>query len=196
MVALPKVILASGSPRRKQLLQQADVVFEVIVPNTAELVPPHTPLPQVPAIIALEKAAAVNAQLQNQEVIIVAADTVVLLENQLIGKPTTTQEAIATLQQLQGNTHTVVTGVAILYKGKTHQFSESTEVTMCPLTDAQIEYYVQTYQPFDKAGAYAIQEWIGAVAIEKINGCYYNVMGLPIQKVYQYFQQIILAETT
>lgn len=196
MVAFPKVILASGSPRRKQLLQQADIEFDVIVPNTAELVPPHTPLHQVPAIIALEKATAVNAQVQNNDAIILAADTVVLLKNRLIGKPASTKEAVAILQQLQGSTHTVVTGVAILYKGKTHQFSESTEVTMCSLTDAQIDYYVQTYQPFDKAGAYAIQEWIGAVAIEKINGCYYNVMGLPIQKVYEYFQQIILAETT
>jgi septum formation protein len=150
---------------------------------------------EVPVFIAKHKALAVaqKLKLQNTEEkdqCIIAADTVVVLGNQIIGKPIDREDAIASIKSLAGKTHQVITGVCILYQGKMESFSEVTDVVFHPLTQDQIEYYVDNYKPYDKAGGYAIQEWIGVVGIERINGDFYNVMGLPVSKLLQKIKQL------
>lgn len=183
------IILASQSPRRKQLLEWAEIPFEIIVKNTDESYPPHLQIKDIPIFIAKEKALAVkqliteNKEAHLNEKTILAADTVVLLENEIIGKPKDRNDAIEILQKLVGKTHAVITGVYILSVNNEVAFSDITYVTFRHLSEEQIAFYVDKYQPFDKAGAYAIQEWIGVVGIEKIEGDFYNVMGLPVSKV-------------
>ncbi|NSL88132.1 Maf family protein [Chitinophaga solisilvae] len=176
------VVLASQSPRRKQLLEQAGIPFEVRVIETAETWPPELDIPAIPVHIARQKAAAVMAQCAPGEIVI-AADTVVVLDKTIIGKPKDREDAIRILTALSGREHQVITGVVMRRNGEESSFSDVTAVHFKPLTAEQISYYVDHYRPFDKAGAYAIQEWIGAVGIDSINGCFYNVMGLPISKV-------------
>jgi septum formation protein len=176
-----KIILASQSPRRKQLLEMAEITFEVIIADVDETNPPGMPGDNVPEFLAKKKASAI-AHLA-QDAIVIAADTVVLLDHHILGKPTDAANAKAILRQLSGRMHKVVTGVCICQGIKEVSFSITTEVYFRQLTDAQIDHYVTRYQPYDKAGAYAIQEWIGVTGIEKINGDYYNVMGLPIGDV-------------
>lgn len=175
---MSKLILASGSPRRKQLLEQAHIDFEVITSDVDETNPPGMPGEEVPVHLAIKKAQAV-AQLQPGRDIL-AADTVVLLDDDILGKPANDEEAKVMLSRLSGKMHRVVTGVCLLQSGQQHHFSTTTEVYFRPLTTQQISYYVETYHPLDKAGSYAIQEYIGIIGIEKINGDYYNVMGLPV----------------
>ncbi len=175
---MSKLILASQSPRRKQLMEMAELSFEVLIADVDETNPPGMPGQQVPEHLARKKADAVR-HLTN-DAIVIAADTVVLLDDQILGKPTDADNAIHILQQLSGRMHTVVTGVCIRKGEQERSFSITTEVYFRKLSTAQIEHYVSHYKPFDKAGAYAIQEWIGVTGIEKINGDYYNVMGLPI----------------
>ncbi|WP_298738069.1 Maf family protein [uncultured Chitinophaga sp.] len=176
------VILASQSPRRKQLLEQAGIPFEVKVVETAETFPPGMPLTEVPSHIALHKALAVTP-LCSAEDIIIAADTIVVLDNTIIGKPKDREDAIRILSALSGRTHQVITGVVIKQGSKENIFAKTTDVHFKTLTPEQITYYVDHYKPYDKAGAYAIQEWIGAIGIESINGDFYNVMGLPVSRV-------------
>lgn len=176
-----KIILASQSPRRKQLMEMAEMEFEILIADVDETNPPGMPGEQVPEFLARKKADAVS-HLVN-DAIVIAADTVVLLEHHILGKPTDDAHAISTLKQLSGRMHKVVTGVCIRKGEKEMCFSTTTEVYFRQLTQNQIEHYVAHYKPFDKAGAYAIQEWIGVTGIEKINGDYYNVMGLPIGEV-------------
>lgn len=176
------MVLASQSPRRRQLLEQAGIPFAVKVSETEETFPPEMPIPAVPVHIARQKALAVAALYEQNEVI-VAADTIVVLDGTIIGKPADRQDAIRILSALSGRVHEVITGVVILHNGTEDAFSQTTEVHFKPLSQEQIVYYVDHYQPYDKAGAYAIQEWIGAVGIDRINGCFYNVMGLPISQV-------------
>ncbi|MFT4061119.1 MAG: Maf family protein [Edaphocola sp.] len=186
---MKKIILASQSPRRKQLLEQAEIAFEICVAHTNEEYPDSLAAEKVPEFIAKEKAAAVWSVLeetQKQDCVVVAADTVVILDGQIIGKPRDEAEAKAILKRLGGRTHKVVTGVAVRSQDKETGFGETTEVHFNPLTDSQIEHYVAQYKPFDKAGAYAIQEWIGVVGIKKIDGDFYNVMGLPVSKLLPY----------
>ncbi|MEI8278950.1 MAG: Maf family protein [Bacteroidota bacterium] len=175
------IVLASQSPRRKQLLQEAGYDFTIIVADVDETNPPGMPGEEVPEHLAKKKATAI--QHMATDTIVIAADTVVLLDHHILGKPTDAAHAKAMLQQLSGRVHYVVTGVCIQDATKQVSFSVTTEVYFRPLTTEQINYYVDKYQPFDKAGSYAIQEWIGMVGIEKINGDYYNVMGLPISEV-------------
>jgi septum formation protein len=175
------LILASKSPRRKHLLELAEVPFEVVALDTEEHYPLDLPLEKVPDWIAKKKAQA--AHILYPERCILAADTVVVLDGEIIGKPEGHEDAKRILSRLASHTHIVITGVCVLYQGKEICFSDHTEVTFHPLTDEDIDHYVSVYKPFDKAGAYAIQEWIGAIAIQKINGCFYNVMGLPISRV-------------
>ena len=177
-----RVILASQSPRRKQLLEQAGIPFEVKVVDTAETFPADMHIPDVPVHIARQKSAAVAA-LCSSEDIIITADTVVVLDDMIIGKPKDRDDAIKILSALSGRTHRVITGVVITHNGKEESFSKETEVHFKPLTNAQITYYIDEYKPYDKAGAYAIQEWIGVVGIRSINGDFYNVMGLPVSRV-------------
>jgi septum formation protein len=179
------LILASQSPRRKQLLEWANIDFEVMVANTDETFPSHLPIADVPVFIAREKAKAIANQLENNTKKILAADTIVVINNEIIGKPQNKAQAIEFLTKLSGNQHQVITGVVILDGATETSFADITQVSFHPLTAAQIEYYVDTYQPYDKAGAYAIQEWIGVVGIKNINGDFYNVMGLPVSRVLQ-----------
>lgn len=183
-------ILASQSPRRKQLLEWAELPFTVMVSDTDESYPSSLPIDEVPAYIAKHKALAVEANLGLQQTsmetaCIIAADTVVVLDQTIMGKPVDRADAIASLSKLSGNTHQVITGVCLLYAGQEISFSETTKVSFHTLTQDQIEFYVDTYKPYDKAGGYAIQEWIGVVGIKGIEGDFYNVMGLPVSKLVQ-----------
>ncbi len=173
-----KIILASQSPRRKQLMEMAEMDFEIVVADVDETNPPGMPGAEVPEFLSRKKANAVAHLTGNA--IVVAADTVVLLDEHILGKPKDAAHAIAILKQLSGRVHMVVTGVCIKQGTKEICFSTTTEVHFRTLSDEQINHYINKYKPYDKAGAYAIQEWIGVTGIEKINGDYYNVMGLPI----------------
>jgi len=177
-----KIVLASGSPRRKQLLEWAEIEFNIVTRDTPETWPPGMPVPEVPIHIARNKALAVQ-QVVDPTCLIIAADTVVVLAGEIIGKPKDRADAISILSRLSGNKHEVITGVALL-KGSTGQtFADTTAVWFHDLTTAEIEAYVDRYHPYDKAGAYAIQEWIGVVGIRRIEGDFYNVMGLPVSRV-------------
>ncbi len=179
---MAKIILASGSPRRRQLLEWAEVDFEVFVQPTDESFPPHLSPAEAAVHIAQGKAAAVQNFFKTP-CRIIAADTIVVLDGEIIGKPKDRADAIGILKKLSGRTHAVITGVVILNGEKNVAFSDSTEVEFHPLTEAQISFYIDKYKPYDKAGAYAIQEWIGVVGIRRISGDFYNVMGLPVSRV-------------
>jgi len=180
------IILASQSPRRKQLLQSAEIQFEVMVSDTDETYPTDLPIQEIPVFIAREKANVVQKKLDEQQTIataIIAADTVVVLNNQIIGKPVDRTNAIEILQSLSGKTHQVITGVVVKHSTEEIAFSETTLVHFNSLSSNDIIHYIDTYKPYDKAGAYAIQEWIGIIGISKIEGDFYNVMGLPINRL-------------
>jgi septum formation protein len=177
---MKKIILASQSPRRKMLLQWAEIPFTVKVKETDETFPAGMPVADVPVHIARNKALAIARD--NDEVVI-AADTIVVLGDEIIGKPENEEAARQTLKKLSGRKHVVITGVVMLNGSKEIAFSDSTEVDFHALTDEQIFFYIEKYKPFDKAGAYAIQEWIGVIGIKSINGDFYNVMGLPVSRV-------------
>jgi len=181
-----RIILASQSPRRKQLLEWAEVPFEIMVQSTDETYPPEMPVPEVPVHIAREKAIAIRKKfesLHDNTNIIIAADTVVVLGNTIIGKPKDREDALDILSRLSGNKHQVITGVVLLKGQQEIAFADITDVWFHPLTKEQIAFYVDKYKPYDKAGAYAIQEWIGVVGIKCISGDFYNVMGLPVSRV-------------
>ena len=181
------IVLASRSPRRKQLLEWAEIDFDILVKDTDEYFPPELPVEEVPVYIATKKAEAVLASPEFTRYLagntILAADTIVVLDNRVIGKPADREEAIETLTLLSGRTHRVITGVVIKKGEQTISFSDITEVAFHEITGTQIEYYVDHYEPYDKAGAYAIQEWIGVTGIRSIQGDFYNVMGLPVSRV-------------
>lgn len=178
---MKRIVLASQSPRRRQLMEMAELKFEVIIADVDETNPPGMPGEEVPLFLAKKKALAI--QHLATDAIIVAADTVVLCDHHILGKPIDHADACGILRQLSGRMHTVVTGVCIRTAQKEHCFSCTTRVFFRRLSDDQINHYVTQYRPYDKAGAYAIQEWIGVTGIEKIDGDYYNVMGLPIGEV-------------
>ena len=184
---MQKIILASQSPRRKQLLDWAEIPFEVLVKNTDETFPLHMATEEVPVYIARNKALAIKELIKTEKQVnapvILAADTVVVLGNTIIGKPADREDAIKILLSLSGKTHRVITGVILLHADGETAFADITEVTFNPLSRQQVEFYVDKYQPYDKAGAYAIQEWIGVTGIKSINGDFYNVMGLPVSRV-------------
>ncbi len=190
-----RIILASQSPRRKQLLEWAEIPFEVMVQSTPETYPPDMPVPEVPVHIAREKAVALrhkNEFLHQNTHVIIAADTVVVLGNTIIGKPKDREDALDILARLSGNKHQVITGVVLLKGQQEIAFSDTTDVWFHPLTSEQIAFYVDKYQPYDKAGAYAIQEWIGVVGIKSIQGDFYNVMGLPVSRVVAELANLIM----
>lgn len=189
------IILASQSPRRKQLLEWADIPFEVMVSDTDESFPLDMAKEFVPEFIAKNKALAIETTLlaqnrYNPTHCIIAADTIVVLDDTILGKPADAAEAIDFISKLSGHTHQVITGVVVCFQGKLHSFHKITHVTFNTLTLDQITYYVNKYQPFDKAGAYAIQEWIGVIGIASIEGDFYNVMGLPVNKLVQLLKEI------
>ncbi len=188
---MQKIILASRSPRRKQLLEWAEVPFEVIIRETGESYPSHLSPEQVAIYIARNKAVEVKEQAGvNENTPILAADTIVVIAGKIIGKPVNKQDAIDILTSLSGAKHLVITGVCILFCGREVVFADVTEVEFHELLPQQIEFYVDKYKPYDKAGAYAIQEWIGVVGIKCINGDFYNVMGLPVSRVVKTLQEL------
>ena len=180
-----KLILASNSPRRKELLAGLGVPFEVrVLQDIDEHYPENLPVNEVARYIAKEKADAYRRIVAPDELII-TADTVVIVGDEILGKPVDEADAVRMLKLLSGRTHQVTTGVCLLTAEKERCFDVTTDVTFKALTDEEIHYYVDRYRPFDKAGAYGIQEWIGYIGVTGLNGSYYNVMGLPVQRIYQ-----------
>lgn len=178
-----KIILASNSPRRKELLAGLELDFEVrVMKGIDESYPPGLSMTEIPEYISAGKAAAYT--LADDELLI-TADTIVYLDGEVLGKPEDAEDACNMLRKLSGKTHHVITGVTLRTAKRTHTFSSVTEVTFSDLADEQIRHYVEWYSPLDKAGAYGIQEWIGYVGVTGINGSYYNVMGLPVQRLSQ-----------
>jgi septum formation protein len=184
---MTKIVLASGSPRRKTLLEWAEIEFDILSRETDESFPPGMNPADAAVYIARGKALATQGmdlyKRYEQHIPVLAADTIVVLDGEIIGKPADREEAINILSKLSGKKHLVITGVVILMEEKEISFSDTTEVVFHPISFNDICYYVDKYKPFDKAGAYAIQEWIGVVGIKSINGDFYNVMGLPVSRV-------------
>jgi len=180
-----KLILASNSPRRRALLKGLDLVFEVrVVDGIDESYPPHLPPEEIPCFLA-QKKAAVYRQSMNADELIITADTIVVLDDAILEKPSDRGEAICMLKRLSGRKHQVITAVALTAMDWQKIFSESSIVDFAPLTADEIAYYVDNYKPYDKAGAYGIQEWIGYIGVCSIEGSFYNVMGLPIRRLYR-----------
>ena len=183
-----KIILASNSPRRRELLAGLDLDFEVKVIKGIDESYPETMAPdKVAQYIAAKKADAYVPAIHEDDLVI-TADTVVIVDNDILGKPHDESEAKAMLRRISGRSHQVVTGVCLVTKDKRREFSVSTDVTFRTLSESEIDYYVSHYHPFDKAGAYGIQEWIGYVGVTGLNGSYFNVMGLPVQRIYSELQ--------
>jgi len=184
---MKKIVLASQSPRRKLLLEWAEVPFDVIVQSTDESFPAEMETKKVPIHIAKQKALAVQQsnsfKTYDATTPVLAADTIVVCDGEIMGKPVDKTDAIRMILKLSGKRHWVITGVAIRKGTDEISFADKTAVWFHELTDAQIEFYVDQYKPYDKAGAYGIQEWIGVIGIERVEGDFYNVMGLPVSKV-------------
>lgn len=180
-----KIILSSNSPRRKELLAGLGVDFEVrVLKGVDERYPDDIPLNEIPLYIAIEKASAYTVA---KDELVVTADTVVIVDNEILGKPKDRAEAYGMLRKISGKTHQVVTGVCLTTIDDQRSFTVTTDVEFKELSDNEIYYYIDKYRPFDKAGAYGIQEWIGYVGVLSLKGSYYNVMGLPVQRIYEEF---------
>ncbi len=178
------IILASKSPRRQQLLKELGINFEVFVlDSVSEEFPDGLKNIEIPVFLAEQKAEAYSSYLK-ENVLIITADTIVWQNKEVLGKPENRGDAMKILKQLSGNSHQVITGVCIMTNKKKKSFFSITDVHFAELTNDEIEYYIDTYKPYDKAGAYGIQEFIGYIGVDRIDGSYFNVMGLPIQKLY------------
>jgi septum formation protein len=191
MITDYKIILASKSPRRKELLAGLDLPFEVIVHEVDEIFPEDLPMGEIPVYLAKLKAAPFYDELKS-DTLVITADTIVWIDGVVLGKPNDYEHAAAMLRQLSGKKHVVVTGVCLTTKEKQVAFSASTDVWFKDLNDNEIDYYLKNYQPYDKAGSYGVQEWIGYIAIERIEGSYFNVMGLPVQRLYEELKKLVL----
>lgn len=179
------IILASNSPRRKELLAGLDVDFEVrVLDGIDESYPAELPVEDIAEYISRKKAVAYRETMGDDELVI-TADTVVVLGRQVMGKPKDDADACRMLQLLSGQVHQVITGVTLTTRERQRSFSVKTDVTFKELSEQEINYYVSRYHPLDKAGAYGIQEWIGHIGVTGLNGSYYNVMGLPVQRIYE-----------
>jgi septum formation protein len=179
-----RIILASNSPRRRELLAGLGISYEVrTLPGIDESYPADLPVEQIAEYIATEKAAAYQKQMAADELLI-TADTIVVVAGEVMGKPHDADDARRMLHKLSNCTHQVITGVCLTTTEKQRRFSVKTDVTFKALTDEEIDYYITHYRPFDKAGAYGIQEWIGYIGVTGLNGSYFNVMGLPVQRIY------------
>ena len=183
-----RLLLASKSPRRRQLLSALGYPLQFVDIDVDEHITTHLPAHQTAEHLALRKANACPDHLIGQNDILVTADTVVVHRDKVLGKPTSRQEAIAMLSDLSGDSHFVYTGVCLRNATRQISFTEKTTVHFRPLHQHEIEYYVDTYSPYDKAGSYGIQEWIGMMGVSGIEGCYYNVMGLPVARLYEKLQ--------
>lgn len=185
-----ELILASGSPRRKELLAGLGITFEVrLLKGIDESYPEGLTGEEIAKHISAKKADAYRATMQDDEIII-TADTIVYLDGKVLGKPKDEEEAHCMLRTLSGKTHQVITGVTLLTPHATRTFASVSHVTFAQLTDQEIDYYVSHYHPTDKAGAYGIQEWIGFIGVERIEGSYFNVMGLPVQRLYRELNEL------
>lgn len=178
------IVLASKSPRRQQLLSELGVQFEVILHEVDESFPDELCVSEVAVYLAQKKAVPFEDTLAEQDLII-TADTIVVIEGEILGKPANYNEAFEMLQKLSGKTHQVITGVHLLSKNKRSSFKSVTNVHFKTFSREELDYYISNFQPFDKAGAYGVQEWIGHIGVERIEGSYFNVMGLPVQKLYE-----------
>jgi septum formation protein len=183
------IILASGSPRRQQFFKDLDLNFSVRLKNVEEIFPPNLQGHQITDYLSLLKAEAFSGELQQNDLLI-TSDTIVWLKNKALGKPKNATEAFEMLRKLSGNKHEVITSVAITNLKFQKVINDSTTVYFRKLNDEEIQYYIDNYQPFDKAGSYGIQEWIGKIGIEKIEGSYFTVMGLPVHKLYKELQNL------
>jgi len=186
-----KIILASRSPRRQQLLRDLGLKFDVVIREYIETYPEGLNGEEIARYVAHEKAVSFRNDISDNEIVI-AADTIVWCNNRVLGKPVDLEDAIHILKEISGNIHEVITGVTIFSLSKELTFSDSTKVTFEALSEEEICYYVDEFKPYDKAGAYGIQEWIGLIACSHINGSYFNVVGLPVQKLYKELQKFIL----
>lgn len=186
-----KIILASRSPRRQQMLRELGLNFEVVFKEYDEVYPTQLNGAEIARHIAFEKAALFKNEISDNEIVI-TADTIVWCNNQVLGKPIDREDAVRILKEISGNTHEVITGVSFRSKSKDLTFSETTKVTFENISEEEIYYYIDSYKPYDKAGAYGIQEWIGIVACSHIDGSYFNVVGLPVQRLYSELKIFIL----
>ena len=180
-----QVTLASKSPRRQELLRGMGVDFSILTKETDESFPPEMPLDEVPKYLSLQKSLAFGEDELPSDYLLITSDTVVICEGEILGKPKDKEDAVRMLQLLSGKTHHVVTGVTVRSAEKTESFAVRSDVTFSELEQEEIDYYIEHCKPFDKAGAYGIQEWIGYVGISGLEGSFYNVMGLPTRKLYQ-----------
>lgn len=179
-----RFILGSKSPRRQYLLRELGLKFHVLTRHIEETYPPDLIREEIPLYLCERKAQAFNDVLTDDNTVLITADTIVWVDNMNVGKPADENEAVAILKQLSGKKHEVLTGVCLRSRSESHSFYVCSEVYFSPLRESEIVYYIRNFKPYDKAGAYGIQEWIGYIGIEKINGSFYNVMGLPVQRLY------------
>jgi nucleoside triphosphate pyrophosphatase len=189
MHKLPTIYLASKSPRRKHLLEASAIPFKILAVNVEETYPEELSVEEVPEFLAIKKAA---AALEIQpDGIILAADSIVVMDGQIFEKPTNRENAVDIIRSLAGNSHVVITGVCLMsFKKKIH-FSDHSVVHLASMTTKEVEWYVDTFEPFDKAGAYGIQDWIGHCKVDRIEGSYNNIMGLPTHRVYEELRRFI-----
>jgi septum formation protein len=179
-----RIILASQSPRRKQLLKELGLNFEVRIKDFPETFPENLTGRDIALYVANQKAELFKNEIAADEIVI-TADTIVWCDNMVLGKPLDKEDAMRILRKISGNTHEVITGVCLLSKEKEKSFSVSTKVTFEVITDEDIEFYIKNFRPFDKAGAYGIQDWIGIIGCSSIEGSYFNVVGLPVHQLYK-----------
>ncbi|MBD1424899.1 Maf family protein [Sphingobacterium arenae] len=184
------IILGSQSPRRKELLQKMGFDFQVVVKETDEHFDPQQTPQEIVEHIAIDKIQGFDS-ISFYDTLVITADTVVVCGGSILGKPHDQKEAFQTLHKLQGGDHRVLTAVALRYQGNLHCFMEETQVTFYPLSEQEIFFYLENYQPFDKAGSYGIQEWIGFIGVKSIQGSYENVVGLPTARLYQEMKKLV-----
>ncbi|HBZ20723.1 MAG TPA: septum formation protein Maf [Bacteroidales bacterium] len=185
-----RIILASRSPRRQELLRELGLTFEVVVREWPEVYPGHLKGEEIALYLASEKAVTFRPEVQDNEIVI-TADTIVWCDDHVLDKPVDRKDALRIIREISGNTHQVITGVSLLSSVKQTTFCSLTKVTFSELSDEEIEFYIYKCNPYDKAGAYGIQEWIGLAACTRIEGSYFNVMGLPVEQVYHELQKFI-----
>jgi septum formation protein len=186
-----RIILASRSPRRQELLKELGLKFEVVIRDWNEKYPPHLKAEDIALYVANAKASTFLSGIKDNEIVI-TADTIVWNKDKVLDKPLDKDDALKILKEISGNTHSVITGVCLTSKASQISFFSSTKVTFSELTISEIEFYIDNFRPYDKAGAYGIQEWIGIAACSRIEGSYFNVMGLPVEQVYHELQKFIV----
>lgn len=183
------IVLASKSPRRQELLKGIGIDFSILTKEVDESYPSRLPLIDVAPFLSLKKAKAFDDAELPENYMVITADTVVIVENEILGKPKDRDDAVCMMKLLSGKVHKVVTGVTVHTKEKTKTFSVVSKVTFETLDNQEVDYYIDNFKPYDKAGAYGVQEWIGYIGVSNVEGSYYNVMGLPTQKLYKVLKE-------